>query len=100
MQAILGGSSGKAWEKSRIKIYGWLNFGGNVSTSDQTHGTYSNSPAAYSVIPNTVQLDQGTMYVERVPDTVQTDHWDWGFRLTNLYGLDYRFTTAKGYFSS
>jgi len=40
------------------------------------------------------------VYVKRVPDTVQTDHWDWGFRLTNLYGLDYRFTTAKGYFSS
>ena len=99
MQAIYGGSSGKAWEKSRLKIYGWLNFGGNVSTSDQTHGTYSNSPAAYSVIPNAVQLDQGTVYIERVPDTVQTDHWDWGFRLTNLYGLDYRFTTAKGYFS-
>jgi hypothetical protein len=30
---------------------------------------------------------------------VQTDHFDWGFRLTNLYGLDYRFTTSKGIFS-
>jgi hypothetical protein len=58
------------------------------------------APAAYSVIPNTVQLDQATLYVERVPDTVQTDHFDWGFRLTNLYGLDYRFTAAKGYFSN
>jgi len=30
---------------------------------------------------------------------VQTDHFDWGFRLANLYGLDYSFTTAKGVFS-
>jgi hypothetical protein len=24
---------------------------------------------------------------------------DWGFRFTNLYGIDYRYTTAKGYLS-
>ena len=24
---------------------------------------------------------------------------DWGFKLTNLYGIDYRYTTAKGWFS-
>jgi len=47
-----------------------------------------------------VQPDQEVLYIERQPDTVQTDHFDWGFRLTNLYGIDYRFTTAKGYFSN
>jgi hypothetical protein len=30
---------------------------------------------------------------------VQNDHFDWGFRVTQLYGVDYRFTTANGYFS-
>jgi len=30
---------------------------------------------------------------------VQNDHFDWGFRIASLYGLDYRFTTAKGVFS-
>ena len=30
---------------------------------------------------------------------MQKEHFDWGFRFTNLYGIDYRFTTAKGYFS-
>jgi hypothetical protein len=100
MQAIDSGPGGKAWEKSRVKIYGWVNYGANLSTSSQKNGLYANLPAAYSEIPNTVQLDQATLYVERVPDSVQTDHFDWGFRLTNLYGLDYRFTTAKGYFSS
>ena len=69
----------------------------NLSTSS-AH-PYGNSPAAYAEVPNPFQLDQLTLYVERTPDTIQTDHFDWGFRFTNLYGLDYRFTTADGYFS-
>jgi hypothetical protein len=96
MQAIYWGKHGKEWEDSRIKIYGWVNGGFNLSTSDKHYG---NAPAAYYIQPNSVQLDQAALYVERVPDTVQNDHFDWGFRLTQLYGLDYRFTTAKGYFS-
>ena len=96
--AIWGGS--KAWEQSRVKIYGWVNYGANLSTSSQKNGLYSNLPAAYAEIPNSLQLDQATLYFERVPDMVQKDHFDWGFRFTNIYGLDYRFTTAKGYLSS
>jgi Putative beta-barrel porin-2, OmpL-like. bbp2 len=34
-----------------------------------------------------------------VTDSVQTDNYDWGFKFTNLYGIDYRYTTAKGWFS-
>jgi len=30
---------------------------------------------------------------------VQNTHFDWGYHLTAFYGIDYRFTTAKGYFS-
>jgi hypothetical protein len=96
MTAIYEGKHGKAWENSRIKIYGWINGGFNVSTSDKHYG---NAPAAYYIQPNSVQLDQAALYIDRTPDTVQNDHFDWGFRLTQLYGLDYRFTTAKGYFS-
>jgi hypothetical protein len=69
----------------------------DISTSH--NGPYANAPAAYPQIANSFVLDQATLYFERVPDTIQTDHFDWGFRLTNLYGFDYRFTTAKGYFS-
>jgi len=83
--------------KSRIKIYGWFDVGGNASTSNK--GKYANNQTAYDVIPNSIQLDQAALYVERLPNTVQTDHIDWGFRFTNLYGLDYRYTTAKGVFS-
>jgi hypothetical protein len=83
--------------KSRLKIYGWIDIGGNGSTSNK--GRYANNETAYDVIPNSIQLDQAALYIERLPNTVQKEHIDWGFRLTSLYGLDYRYTTAKGVFS-
>jgi len=83
--------------KTRFKMYGWVSVGYNASTSNK--GKYANAPTAYDVIPNSIQLDQAVLYLERLPDTVQHDHFDWGFRLANLYGLDYRYTTAKGIFS-
>ena len=62
--------------------------------------TFSFQLAYLSIgIANGFTLDQVTLHIERVPDTVQTDHFDWGFRLTNLCGFDYRFTTASRYFS-
>lgn len=79
---------------NRIKIYGWINPGMNISTSHM-----SNTPMSYDIVPNTIQLDQAVLRIERQPDTVQTDKMDWGFRWSNLYGMDYRYTTAKGYFS-
>jgi hypothetical protein len=96
-QAIYGGKHGDWLKKANIQLYGWADVGMNISTSH--HGTYANAPAAYPQIANSVTLDQATFYIERVPDTVQRDHFDWGFRFTNLYGFDYRFTTANGYFS-
>ena len=51
---------------------------------------------AYMYTPNKLQLDQVVVYIERVPDTVQTGHIDWGFRLSTLYGENYRYTTAYG----
>ena len=43
--------------------------------------------------------DQQVMYIELLPDTVQTDHFDYGYRLASLCGQDYRYTTSKGIFS-
>jgi hypothetical protein len=79
---------------SRTKFYGWINPGVNGSTSSTT-----NLPEAYDIYPNRLELDQGVAIVERLPDTVQTQHFDWGLRLTAFYGIDYRFTFAKGYFT-
>ena len=88
--------------KSQSKIYGWLEVGANGSTNNKTNaskGIPSNFPSAYDEYANTVQLDQAALYFDRIPDTTQTTHVDWGYRLSLLYGVDYRFTTAKGMLS-
>jgi hypothetical protein len=95
MEALYGGSSGEAWERSRIKVYGWVEGSFNLSTSHD-----SNYPSAYDIFPNRIEFDQAVLYLERIPDSVQTDHVDWGFHLSGLFGTSYRFTTNLGYFSS
>jgi hypothetical protein len=80
--------------KSRSKIYGWIEPGVNGSTSSHT-----NLPEVYDQYPNAIHLDQLLLYVERLPNTVQTAHFDWGYHFTAVYGTDYRYFTAKGYFS-
>ena len=84
------------------KIYGWIEVGANGSTSNKTNpskGIAANAPAAYDVYSNTVQLDQAALYFERLENTAQKDHFDWGYRVTALYGTDYRFTTSHGMLS-
>jgi Putative beta-barrel porin-2, OmpL-like. bbp2/Carboxypeptidase regulatory-like domain len=98
MQALYSGPNGDWWKASNIQIYGWTDTGFNVSTSDR--GKFANAPAAYAQVPDSIQLDQIALYVEKVPDTIQTDHFDWGFRFTQIYGMDYRFTTSKGILSN
>jgi Putative beta-barrel porin-2, OmpL-like. bbp2 len=98
LMAALGNTTAGQWmNDNHIQIYGWLDPGGNLSTSTVKGG---NAPAAYSYNPNTVQLDQAVIYIERLPDTVQKDHIDWGFRFAPIYGENYRYTTAYGLFSS
>jgi len=79
---------------ARTKFYGWVAPSINFSTSG-----HNNFPLSYDVFPNKVELNQAVLYIERLPNTVQNSHFDWGFHLTAFYGIDYRFTTAKGYFS-
>jgi len=98
MTALYNGPNGEKWQASKIQVYGWIDTGFNVSSSNKGH--FANAPAAYDIVPNSIQLDQAALYIERVPDTVQTDHFDWGFRLTGIYGEDYRYTTSKGVLSN
>jgi hypothetical protein len=88
--------------KSQSKIYGWIEIGANGSTNNKSNagkGIPSNFPSAYDEFANTLQLDQAALYFDRIPNTAQTDHFEWGYRLSLLYGTDYRFTTAKGILS-
>jgi hypothetical protein len=94
MAALANTELGRAMNESHVQVYGWVDFGGNISSSTVTPG--GNSPAADMYSPNTATLDQALVYLERLPDTVQTDHVDWGFRLSAIYGEDNRYTTAYG----
>ena len=80
--------------ESRSKLYGWVEPSLNFSTSST-----SNAPVANDVYANRFELSQFVVYLERLPDTVQQSHIDWGYHLTALFGTDYRYTFAKGYFS-
>lgn len=104
MDAIWCGKNGKRWKDSRFTIYGWIEPGANLSTSSSHYnlstGTGGNYPAAYAFEPNKIQLDQLALYLERTPDEIQTDHFDWGFRFTGLYGTDYKYTFSDGILSS
>jgi len=100
MQAIYEGPGGQAWKDSRVQIYGWVNVSGNISTSHPSKTSENgNFPLIYDLRPNRMELNQIVLYVERLADENQTDHIDWGFRISGLYGLDYRFTTTYGFLS-
>jgi hypothetical protein len=81
-------------ENSRTKVYGWVAGSVNASTSSN-----NNFPVTYSIFPGKVELNQAVVYIERLPDTVQKTHFDFGYHLTAFYGIDYRFTIAKDYLS-
>ena len=93
MKAIYGSGTFGQWLKdNRINIYGWVEGGYNPSSS-----SHSNFPQAYDLRPNQPELDQFVVYLERLADEYQTDHIDFGFRLSAPYGLNYRFTISKGF---
>jgi hypothetical protein len=97
MTALAPTSFGQFLTENNTQIYGWVNPGFNLSTSGNHKG--GNFPAAYAYDPNTLWLDQAVVIFERLPDTVQTDHVDWGFRVSPIYGETYRYTTALGFAS-
>jgi len=111
MNTLWCGPYGKLIKDSRVEVFGWLNPGANASTSNSefrighpsgaSHliGVGGNGFVAYDVYPNTIQLDQLTVYIQRTADEVQTDHFDWGFRITNLFGQDYKYTFTHDIFS-
>ncbi|SPE60552.1 conserved exported hypothetical protein [Verrucomicrobia bacterium] len=104
MQALYQGPHGQAWANSGIKLYGWEDVSANWSTSyksgiNPVTAQAANFPAIYDQRPNRVEQNQFVLYAERTPDENQRDHIDWGFRLSAVYGLDYRYMISRGFFS-
>ncbi len=101
MTALTPTEIGKWLNDNHIQIYGWINPGFNLGTAKSQPGALlgGNYPATYYYQPNTLQLDQLVLNFERLPDTVQKDHIDWGFHVSPLFGETYRYTTSFGFFS-
>jgi hypothetical protein len=104
MQAIYDGPHGQAWRDSKIKFYGWEDFSGNISSSGHSGvntltGQAANFPLAYDQQPNRLDQNQFVVYAERTPDEFQTNHADWGFRMSWVYGTDYRYMISRGWYS-
>ncbi len=97
MAAIANTAIGQWMNDAHLQLYGWVNPGFNISSNTQRPA--GNAPIAYAYTPNTVQLDQAVVYLDRFPDTVQRDHIDWGMRLSAIFGENYRYTTSYGLFS-
>jgi hypothetical protein len=89
LQTAIDGASG------RTKLYGWVEPTLNGSTS-----THRNYPETNDIYSNRLELGQAVVYLERLPDSVQREHIDFGYHLTAFFGTDYRSTTDKGYISS
>ena len=52
MQAIYEGPGGQAWKDSKVQIYGWVNFSGNISTSHPSKTSENgNFPLIYDLRP-------------------------------------------------
>jgi hypothetical protein len=94
MVAIANTTPGQFLSDNHFQIYGWIDPGANISSN--TRRPAGNAPVAYAYTPNTVDLDQAVIYLDRFPDTVQTDHIDFGMRLSAIYGTNYRYTTSYG----
>lgn len=94
MKALSGTAIGEWLRENRIDIYGWVNASANLSTAER-----SNIPTSYWFRPDSVLLNQTVLRVERPMDSAQTDHVDVGFRVSLLYGSDYRYMTSGGWFS-
>lgn len=96
LEKALGCTKFGQWmQRNRIEIFGWATPSANLSTSSST-----NAPLSYNTRANRVEFDQLVTNITRVEDTVQTDHIDWGFNISNLWGYDYHYTTMKGVFSN
>ena len=99
-EALYGTGNFGDWLKDRaITVYGWVEAGGDISSANhkwsQTTGAGGNYPMAYDAQQNTIELNQFAFFVDRMPDEVQTDHLDWGFRFSSLWGEDYRYTFSN-----
>jgi hypothetical protein len=76
MQALFDGPNGQWWKDSRIFISGWVEIGGNLSSSQNQPGAtgaaaYGNAPYLYDQIPNSINLHQLDLHAIGCPTPIR-----------------------------
>ena len=79
---------------AHIQVYGWINPGGNLSTSTVQPG--GNVPAAYMYTPNTVSSIRPWSTWSAFPTRCRPTTSTGAFASPAIYGENYRYTTAYG----
>ncbi len=81
-------------QDSRIRFYGYAN-----PSYNKSQASLDNSPIGFQIVPNQLKLSELALSFEK-PLAFEKTGADIGFKLTNLYGIDARYTMMEGIFSS
>ncbi len=81
-------------DSNQLNVYGWLEPTYNVSNAHE-----NNLPTGFLILPNQIEMNQIALGFQKHIDTKQTDHAEFGFKIINWWGGDYRFSTMQGIFS-
>ncbi len=96
MQSLQGTWEGSVLDGERMQFTGWVDASYTASSAD-----HNNLPLGFNYRANEFLLQQNWVRFERTVVTTGTEEPSFGFRVDAILpGADYRFTTARGLFSS
>jgi hypothetical protein len=96
MKNLQGTCAGSFLDSHRLQISGWTEASFTASSAE-----HSNLPMGFNYLANQFALQQNWLRIERTVQTSDTTTPSFGFRSdTILPGTDYRFTIARGLYSS
>ncbi|MFO0965826.1 MAG: outer membrane beta-barrel protein [Gemmataceae bacterium] len=94
MQALQGTYPGWLLDGAKLKLYGWID-----STFTASSDRHEQLPMGFNYRANEGQLQQAWVRFERPVDQTANAP-TFGFRSDTFFGIDYRFTIARGLFDS
>ena len=93
MVAIANTDLGKLMKDAGIQVYGWVDYGGNISTSTTKYG---NAPAAYDYNPNASSWTRPCSTSSARPTPCRPTISTGASGCRRIYGENYRYTTSYG----
>ncbi|HEY1376859.1 MAG TPA: outer membrane beta-barrel protein, partial [Gemmataceae bacterium] len=94
MLALQGTWPGWVLDGNKLQLYGWVDASFTASTD-----RHDQLPMSFNYLSNQAAVQQAWLRFERPVDPTATTP-TFGFRTDTFVGIDYRFTVARGLFSS